>query len=96
MSKSKMTLGQALIVDWKRELKIGSPKRILQLLYPTTVMYILAYFIIAPVLRAYYWLRKHVILGYRIARHYYFRFLIWIEYGPGAYERMREDYYKKN
>ena len=91
MNKPKMTLGQALIKDWKRELKIGDPKRILQLFYPTTVMYVLTHFIIAPPIRVYYGIRKYVILGYRIARQYYFRLLIYIEYGPGAYERMRDE-----
>lgn len=54
MNKPQMTLGQALIVDWKRELRIGNPKRIMKLIYPTTVMYILVHFIIAPFVRAYY------------------------------------------
>ena len=92
MSKPPLTFREVLRVareSWQHELKTQSLGHIfgqvLKMLYLVPALLSVMLYTRA---------RGLVILGYRIARHYYFRLLIFIEYGPGAYERMRKEYYR--
>ncbi len=92
MNQPKWTFREVLRAAWEswaHEIKTQSLDHICQQAIKT--LYLLPALLLVML---YARVRRLVVIGYRYARDYYFRFLIFINYGPGAYEAMRDRWKK--